>query len=398
MSTPLTAIGALFQPMSAGFIADPYEFYARLPGPLVKDGSLQWIASGHEAVDTLLRHRGLRGDWPLEFQQLRVGPGPTSEFIADIVLHREGTDHAVFRGLLGGVLRGLDVELVAAECRRMVDELLDEAFGYGEIDLVERLAVRVPVEISCLLFGIPRSESAPIAEWGMTALNAFTTVLAESEQASTDAAIVQLTEYLERVTAAPSYQFRTESDTALARLPGAGRRELIHNLLFLLISGFTTSVHFLSSMLGELAVRPDLWSLLRTRPELIGTAIDELVRYTSPIQHVSRLAVERIELDGQVIRPGRVVHLLLAAANRDRTVFDRQNELDLTRRPNPHVAFGRGLHACLGGQLGRLEAMAVLGHLVQRVDRIELANYPVRTARQVFRGFERVPVVLWPGG
>lgn len=387
---------AHFQPTGAEFIADPYAFYAELGAPVLKDGPMQWLISGHQEVSALLRHPGLRGDWPAEFQQLRVGPGPTSEFITDIVLHREGEQHAELRRALVGVLHGPAAGQIGELTGAITDEQLDQALDGATVDLVPRLAVEIPVRITCRLLGIPEADVSIIRTYGMTAMNAFTTVLPETDWPVTDEAIVALRDYLRELSASAGHVLHAAVERCHERAPFLSHDVVIHNLVFLLVSGFTTSVHLISSMLGEVARRPGLWAKLRESPDLAGSAVEEFARFGSPIQHVSRLAVERIELDQAVIRPGRVVHLLLGAANRDPAVFERADQLDPARDPNPHLAFGRGLHACLGAQLGRAEAIAMLNALLARVSRIEATKTPTTTARQVFRAYASVPVSLTP--
>lgn len=383
-----------FQPTSADFISDPYRFYPTLTAPVVKDGPTQWLISGHREVTALLRHPGLRGDWPLPFQQLRVGPGPTSVFISDILLHREGNEHAELRRALLAPLHSRTPAQLVELCTGVTVAALDEILGDASADLVPALAVAVPVRVTCALLDIPSQDFDLILRHGLTALNAFTTVLPDSEWDLTDEAVVVLRNYLAALADDPAHLLHRVLEQCRSRAPELPVSVLVHNLLFLLVAGFTTSVHLISSMLGELSLRPEVWATVGDTAQEIDLVVDEFARFSTPIQHVSRMAGERIELGGAVIRPGRVVHLLLAAANRDPAVFDRPDDLHLTRSPNPHVAFGRGLHACLGAQLGRIEAAAVLTQLRRRIAGLEATAPPTPTHRQVFRGYESVPVTF----
>jgi cytochrome P450 len=169
------------------------------------------------------------------------------------------------------------------------------------------------------------------------------------------------------------------------------RAELVDNLIFLLVSGFTTTVHALATVGGALLSHPEVYAELRADRSLVGGAIEEFIRYDAPIQHISRYAAEAIKIEDLTIRPGRVVHLLLGAANHDERQFAAPQRLDIRRSPNPHVSFGAGLHMCLGAGLGRLEVKVVLERILERCSVVAADGGLVRRPVQVFRSYGRLP-------
>jgi cytochrome P450 len=160
----------------------------------------------------------------------------------------------------------------------------------------------------------------------------------------------------------------------------------------LLIAGHETTVNLIGNGVLALLRNPDQLALLRASPELIGLAVEELLRFDSPVQLTGRLVSEPLEMGGQRIEAGQFVLPLLGAANRDPLQFSEPDQLDLTRTPNPHVGFGRGIHFCLGAPLARLEAQIAISALVQRFPKLELAGPPIRRDQITLRGLRSLPV------
>jgi cytochrome P450 len=175
-----------------------------------------------------------------------------------------------------------------------------------------------------------------------------------------------------------------------------GRSDTVDNLLFLFHAGFETTMGLLSNGCAALLAHPVEFDRLRAEPDLVRTAVDEFLRYDSPIQNAIRVAREPIEIGGQRIRRGRVVMLLLGAANRDPAAFDRPDELDLRRSPNPHLGFGGGLHHCLGTALARLMGELVFRALATRFRSVERDGPATRRRHGSLRSFERLPLGLTP--
>lgn len=397
----VAAPSGVFQPLDPAFQADPYPFYRELrdAGPILKDGVTQFVASRHETVAALLRSEAVHSEWPEPFQSLRMGEGAAKDFLLRVVLHREGSRHLLLRQILGASMRIMTPAVTAQRIAEHTDRILDEALDAGSFDMVSGLAVPIPVAISCELLGIPESDQPLIREWGMETIKAFTMILPEEDREGVSAAIDHLRAYIatawDRPAGHPLGKALAEFDNVAE---GAfDRDEVVDNIVFLLVSGFTTTVHLLANMFGAFLEHPDQWRRLQADPSLIGTAVEEVARYDAPIQYISRQVVHRLEIGGETVRPNRVVHLLLAAANRDERVFADPDRFDIGRQPNPHVGFGAGRHVCLGAGLGRAESRGVLERLVDRCAVLEPDGPLVRKPMQVFRSYESLPVRLQAG-
>ncbi|KAA2265782.1 cytochrome P450 [Solihabitans fulvus] len=391
---------SVFDPLDPAFLDDPYPCYARLraAGPMVRDGAAQWVVARHEHVARLLRHPGLRSEWPESFQQMRVGEGAAGDFLRRVLLHREGPDHTVLRRLLGSTMQATPGAALRECVARVTDARLDRALESGMLDVMADLAIPVPVAVACEMLGIPAADVPLVETWGIEIIKAFTVILPEPDRPNVDAAIEELRAYLaERLRTSPDSD-KLVGIFAELRQSAEGTTlttdELIDNLIFLLVSGFTTTVHAIAAIGAVLLRHPDVYRQLRADRALVGRAVEEILRYDAPIQHVSRFAAERIEVEGLTIRPGRVVHLLLGAANHDERQFTEPQRLDIRRDPNPHVSFGAGIHTCLGAGLGRLESTFLLERLLERCADVEAGGELVRRPVQVFRTYERLPARL----
>ncbi len=184
-------------------------------------------------------------------------------------------------------------------------------------------------------------------------------------------------------------------DSGAAR-PGArlSETELLHNCIFLLNAGHETTTNLIGNGAHALLTHRDQWQRLLDEPALLPTAIEELLRFESPLQLNNRLLTAPVRIGDVEMQPGDFVTLAIGAANRDPAVFDQPHRLDVARKPNPHLAFGQGHHACAGMNVARLEARIAFGRLLQRCPRLELAGEPQRETRIRFRGFRSLPVRL----
>lgn len=386
---------SVFDPLDPAFLDDPYPVYARLraAGPLVRDGVTQWVVARYEQVAALLRDPRLHSQWPEPFQQLRVGGGAARDFLLRVVLHREGPDHALLRRLLNAVMHATSGAEIRDCAARTTDAALDRALAVGRLEIMADLAFPVPIAVACTMLGVPDGDRSLVARWGLDIIKAFTVVLPPDDRHAVDASVTELRGYLVALLRDPGGGKLADIMAAMRSGEGAGRPtdELLDNLIFLLVSGFTTTVHAVATLGAVLLRHPDVYADLRANPHLVRSAIEEFLRYDAPIQHISRFAVEPVPVDGQVIRPGRVVHLLLGSANRDDRQFPAADQIDIRRDPNPHVSFGAGVHACLGAGLGRLEAGVVLGRLLDRCPTLVSAGPLVRRPVQVFRTYATLP-------
>jgi len=257
------------------------------------------------------------------------------------------------------------------------------------------LAFPVPLAAACELIGVPEADRTMVGGWGTELIKAFAVALPEPDRPLVDTAITELRGYFRASLREPVRGKLARVAGAVGAGAGSGplrRDELVDNIIFLLVSGFTTTVHMIATVCALLLEHPGTVAEIRRDRSLLPGAVEELLRYDAPLQHISRLAAETVDVEGQKIRPGRVVHLLLGSANHDDRQFAEPGRLDIRRAPNPHVSFGTGLHACLGAGLGRLEVAVLLGQLLDRCRLLEPGGTAVRRPTQVFRTYSRIPV------
>ncbi len=388
----------VFDPLDPAFLDDPYPFYELLrdAGPAVRLGAAQWVIARHAQVWQLLRDPRLRSEWPADFQQMRIGPGAGQEFLLRSVLHSEGERHSQLRKLLGACMRVVSSSQLRQEVGRLVDERLDQALDRGRLEVMEDLALPVPVAVACEMIGIPPADRPRIQEWGIDIIRAFNVVTLEPDRPLVNQAVEGLRGYLAGYLGgrAGSLSPAAAAIAGLGHGAGCAPDDLVDNIIFLLVSGFTTTVHAIAGACAVLVRHPGIYAELRADRSLLAGAVEEFLRYDAPIQHISRFAAAKIDVGGQVIRPGRVVHLLLGSANRDSRQFAGADTIDIHRSPNPHVSFGGGIHACLGASLGRMETAMVIEGMLGRCRFFECLGEPVRRPLQVFRSYERIPAAV----
>jgi cytochrome P450 len=395
--TVQSSVVPTFDPLDPAYLDDPYPVYQRLraTGPLLRMGATQWVASHYEPVAALLRDPRLRNEWPEAFQRGRIGDGAVKDFLMRLVLYREDAEHASLRRLLNAMLRRMPPARIREYTSSLVDERLTVALREGHLEAVRDLARTVPLAVACELVGVPEADRAAVGGWGGEIIKAFTISMPEADRPAVNGAVQSLRDYLSGMLAAPPAGTRlaaVAADVAAATGGVPAPAELVDNIAFLLVSGFTTTVHLVANVCATLASQPDVLARLRADRSLVPTALDEILRFDAPLQLVSRVASEAVQFGGQTIRRGRVVHLLLGSANRDPRQFADPDRLDITRTANPHLSFGAGAHACLGALLGRAEGEALLSRVVERCAVFAADGPARRRPMQVFRTYDSVPV------
>ena len=281
--------------------------------------------------------------------------------------------------------------------REVTVRLLSAADGAAGFDLIDALAFPVPIAVICHLLGVPAEDQAQFRAWGHDVAATLDPQTAAAARTQSRRAEAELTGYLQDLV---RDRRAHPDDTILSALIAAeeeGDRlssgEVVRMAFLLLVAGFETTVNLIGNGTVALIGDPDSWDRLRHDPALVPTAIEEMLRYDSPVQLTSRIATEEIELGDRVIPTGRAVLVAIGGANRDPEVFDRPDEF-LIDRPDPgrHLSFSLGLHHCLGAALARLEGRIAIEELTRRYPALELAAPPTRRSQLVLRGFESVPV------
>jgi cytochrome P450 len=246
------------------------------------------------------------------------------------------------------------------------------------------------------LLGVPPEDRETFRDWSAAlAASLDPLVSQEAGQRAADAREA-LHAYLRGIIAERRRAPRSDLISALVAVEERGEvlsePELVVMCTLLLIAGHETTVNLIGNGMLALIQHPEQYAQLRESPGLLGTAVEELLRFDSPVQLTGRIAAQPIELGGQHIEAGQWVLPLLGAANRDPQHFAEPDRLDLTRNPNPHLGFGRGIHFCLGAPLARLEGQLAIGALVQRCRTLDLAGPPIRRDQITLRGLRSLPV------
>lgn len=403
LSPQLTKADRFFvEAMSPAFREDPYPYYERFrgPSPLLRVGETMWFALGHADVTALLRHPHLSTD---EAQHAateadRVEEDPNR---ARSLLFMDPPDHTRLRGLVARAFTPRRIEDLRAATQAIATELIEAmANESGPVDLVKAFAYPLPVRVICALLGVPPEDEAQFTHWSRgIARSVDPSVLrTPAIEATIEEARANLRRYLGDLLAARRRQPGDDLLSALAAVDVEGDRitprEVVGLAQLLLVAGHETTVNLIGNGTLALLRHPEQLALLRRSPELIGPAVDEFLRYDGPVQITQRVVTRDMEVVGCPVKRGDEIMLVLGAANRDPAAFEDPHKLDVTRDARRHVAFGGGIHHCLGAALARMEGQIAFATLLERFPRLGLAGTPERRPTFTLRGLETLPVFL----
>jgi cytochrome P450 family 109 len=302
--------------------------------------------------------------------------------------------HTRFRRLVNKAFTLKRVEALTPWITSIARELLEE-IGAGEFDIVQRYTVPLPVKVIARLLGIPGSDYQMFKRWSDAFLS-----LTSMESTERMANIQEMAGYFGKMAIARRSNGAEDLITALVEAEIEGEKleewEILGFCMLLLIAGNETTTNLIGNILNLLASRPQLWQQLRTDRTLVETIIEESLRYESPIQRVGRNTTREVEVSGVHIPMGDRVTLFLGAANRDPSEFPSPEEFRLDRDLRSHVAFGMGIHYCLGAPLARAETKITLNTFLDRYSAIRLGHTPAvrQTMTPLVFGFQQLPLVL----
>lgn len=392
---------AEFDPRSPDFLADPYPYYARWqeeePLFLLPATGDWWATRHHDAAQVLTDPRFVKG---------ASGPRqPPPEYahlppLEPSMLERDPPDHTRLRGLVNRAFTPRVVEGLRPRIAEIARELLEPFTGRARIDLMADFAFPLPAIVIAELLGVPAQDRERFKEWSRRIVLLLDPTQPEEARQEGAAAEIELADYFHHLIALRRTEPRGDLIGALLAVEERGDRlspgELLSMCNLLLIAGHETTTNLIGGGTLALLRDPEQWHLLQKRPDLLPRAVEELLRFEPPVQLDGRLAAEDVEMGGQTIRAGQWVLAVIGAANRDPGVFAEPGRLDVTRAPNPHLSFGRGIHFCLGAPLARLEAQIAFGALVRQLPGIALdAERPPRRNRNiVIRGLASLPLRL----
>src|SRR6185295_4771035 len=363
-----------------GFIDDPYPWYAALRehDPVHElDGGGVFLSRYDDAI-AVYRDARASSDKKLEFKP-KFGDSPLYEHHTTSLVFNDPPLHTRVRALMMGALNQRAIARMEAGVTRLVEGLLD---GFSrEVDFIDAFAARIPVEVIGNLLDIPGGERGPLRAWSIAILSGLEPKPTPEMLERGNRAVVEFKDYLVRLV---DERRRTpgdpESDVLTRLILGEknGERlnalELYHNCIFLLNAGHETTTNLLGNGISLLLRNEDQFELLRNNPALLPSAIEEMLRYDGPIQLNNRRLTAPVTLGDTTLPDGAFVTLGIGAANRDPHQFTHAERFDVARKPNRHVAFGHGDHACAGMNVARMEARIAFSRLLARYRRLEPAG------------------------
>jgi cytochrome P450 len=379
------------------FYENPYPTYAALrkldPVHRCPDGT--WFLTRYADLDQIYRDRNSFSSEKKSVFGPKFGIGsPLYEHHTTSLVFNDPPYHTRVRRPIVGALTPHVLQAMQPQIVALVDALLDRLEERRRVDLIEDFAAAIPVEVIGNLLRVPREDRGPLRGWSLAILGALETTVTEGQRAVGDQAVREFTDYL-RILVDDRRRHPSPEDL-LSRLLAdrdLSTTELLHNCVFLLNAGHETTTNLIGNGLSLLLTHPDALQRLREMPELITSTVEECLRYESPNQLGNRLVVQRCCIRGVTFEPGTYLTLCIGAANRDGEEFPLPDDFDIARKPNRHLAFAAGGHACAGMSVARLEAQVAILRLVQRFPRMQLAGDPVRGRRARFRGFVSLPAM-----
>jgi hypothetical protein len=302
------------------------------------------------------------------------------------------------RRLIMGALSPRAIAGMEGDLIKLVDGLIDALAAKGNFDLIDDFAAAIPIEVIGNLLDVPHDEREPLREWSLAILGALEPVISPEVFARGNKAVTDFLAYLETLVERRRAKPGNPNQDVLTRLiqgEDNGERlsagELLHNCIFLLNAGHETTTNLIGNGLVALLNHPPEKQRLIDNPDLIKTAVEEMLRFESSNQLGNRMTVEPFELGGIALAAGTPVTLCIGAANRDPAQFADPERFDIGRTPNRHLAFGTGAHQCAGMALARLEGAIAISRFLARFPNYALGGEPVRGGRVRFRGFLSVP-------
>ncbi len=395
-----------FDPRSSEFVADPYPAYQRLreAGRAIwYEPTRQWLIPHYADVSAALRDRRLGRTYLHRFTHEEFGrtPPPAAHEPFHVLndngmLDLEAPDHTRIRRLVSKAFTPATVRDLTPVIERLAAELVDSLRADGGGDLLARVAEPLPVAVIAEMLGVPPADRGLLRPWSAAICGMYELNPDEATATAAVRASVEFSAYLRELIAARRREPGEDLISALIAAHDEGDRlseqEMISTCVLLLNAGHEATVNTTANGWWTLLRHPDQLRLLRARPGLLPTAIEELLRYDTPLQLFERWVLDDIEIGDTTIPRGSEVALLFGSAHRDPARFADPDRLDLARADNPHLAFGAGIHYCLGAPLARIELAASFGALLRSAPGLRLVREPEWKPGYVIRGLRELLV------
>ena len=395
-----------FDPSDPDFVADPYPAYGRLRGstPIMYDSATDhWLLTRFSDVGSLLRDRRFGRTYlhVATHEEMGREPPPSSldpfwHLVSHGILDMEPPDHTRVRRLVSKAFTPRMVESMREPVQQLTDDLVDAVAGTGEFDLLPMIAEPLPVAVIAELLGIPRRDRQLLRPWSADICRMYELHPSDDDARVAVAASVEFTEYLRTLSRERRADPTGDLISEMALVVDDGERltesELIGTCVLLLNAGHEATVNVTGNGWWALFRNPGSLARLRDDPGLVGSAIEELMRWDTPLQLFERWVLEDVDLHGVRVPRGAELGLVFGSANRDPATFERPDELQLDREPNPHLTFGAGVHFCLGAPLARLELQTSFATVLRRLPDLELVEEPRWKPGYIIRGLAALRV------
>ncbi|MGE3810173.1 MAG: cytochrome P450 [Candidatus Nanopelagicales bacterium] len=383
-------------------IADPYPAFERMRAlgrPVWDDGLGMWLAFRHEDANAVLRDRALGRIWRARAPE---DAWDTFNWLhADALLENEPPKHTRLRRLVAAAFARGNIESrrgrIQELCAALLDDCQAKLDSTGSFDAIADYAEPLPVLVIADLLGVPDDEIGPLRPWSQAIVKMYEYDRTPEDDAAAEVACREFAAYVDELVERRRTEPGDDLVTHLAQVEAEGDRLTAHELaatvVLLLNAGHEATVNGFGNGLVALLQHRDQWDRVVADPwGLATTAVEEMLRYDTPSALFERTALADVEVGGVTIAEGQKVAALLGSANRDGAVFADPDSFDVGRDPNPHIAFGAGIHFCLGGPLARLEMQQSLPMLAERFPSLHEAGPAQQRGTFVLRGYDTVPV------
>jgi cytochrome P450 len=398
-----------FDPLSAEFQRDPYPFYdqIRAESPILywEDWDI-WFLTRYEDVSALLRDRrlGRTMDHILSRAERGLPPLPAEEapfhkLSQHSMFDKEPPEHTRLRSLVHKVFTPRRVENLRSQIQQIADNLLDRVQAQGCMDILADFAVPLPVTVIAELLGVPEADRPWLRPWSADIVAMYELDHTEEQARRAVQAAVEFSNYLRDLARQRRRAPEDDLISALVAVEEAGDQltedELISTCILLLNAGHEATVNVIGNGMYAQLRHPDQMQRLLDQPELVNSAVEEMMRYDTPLQLFRRWVLEDMSYQGYRFKQGTELGLMFGAANHDPARFPNPHTFDIAREDNAHIAFGGGVHYCLGAPLARLELQIAIGTLLRRMPHLRLeGSEPEYRPAYVIRGLKALPVTF----
>ncbi|MDB5107565.1 MAG: Polyketide biosynthesis cytochrome PksS [Candidatus Binatus sp.] len=400
----------VFDPLDEATRRDPFPWYARARAefPIYEHRGLPLISFFRHAdiVRIFADPESWSSDFSLLIQPyLAINPELADE-LPPFFATTDGEQHRRLRSLVNKAFTPKMVQALQQSMSEMADALIDTALATGEVDLIGALTAPFPIRVIGQMIGVPPEDAPQFQRWSRELTESQVQGILKPPDPTFVARQLETTRkmhsYFGELARQRTLEPKSDLISALAAAESEGNRlslpELMQMLTILLIAGNATTTAMLSNIVVELIAHPEQLEILRANHDLIPSAVQEVLRFSSPVQAMPRLSLKPVRFGESTIKPGQFILLWIGSANRDEDVFERADDFDITRRPNQHIAFGFGTHSCIGAHLAFVEGCIVLRKLIEKTRSFKMINLEPLPMHSSFvaRSYRSLPVRLIP--